>query len=215
MKVLAAIVATSLLAASADGAATRQRSDDTVHHSSGRPGDRAAAAAEDAVEDYDPFLGMRKLDGHSLSMSVPPVAEDTPSGAPPTEMEQVESAMDPSKAPYCGADMDMECYKEGWPRCCYTADQPCPPVSEVTPVPRCDTGSLILGGNYCTFAPDYECYVQNDGWPECCARFLGSNCGEEQPPCDSGVEVKESGSAARGLSALGAAALISLLGGML
>jgi len=249
MKVLAAVVAINLLAVSADGAATRKRSD-AVHHSSGRPGDRVAAAAAEETEEYDPYLGIiRNLEGYSVSMSMSPGDETmvsmsmspgaapsdetmlsmpmSPSAAPSDEVTKVEaeSELDPDKAPYCQEEMDLECYKDGWPQCCYASSEPCPPATGPRR-PGCDT----VETDYCSTPPEKDCYVQvwcalcsNEGWSECCARFLGTNCGLEKPPsCDSGdsddlgAKVPDkSSSAARGLSALSAAALISFWGRML
>ena len=36
-----------------------------------------------------------------------------------------------------------------------------------------------LGGDYCTWGPDYECY--ESGWPSCCA---SQDCPDESPLCD-------------------------------
>lgn len=196
MKVLVAVVATILLAVSADGAATRKRSD-AVHHSSGRPGDRAAAAAE-ATEEYDPFMGIRELEGHSVSMSVGgemmASMSMSPGAAPSDEMvlsmsmspsaapsDLVTNELDPDKAPYCEEEMDFECYTEGWPQCCFTSGEPCPP--SIGPRgPGCDT----VETDYCASPPEKDCYVgvwctlcTNEGWSECCGEIEseGEHCG--------------------------------------
>ena len=191
MKVLAAVVATNLLAVSADGAATRKRSD-AVHHSSGRPGDRAAATAE-GTEKYDPFLGIRELEDSpsdettvsislSISISMSVSMSMSPSAAPSVEVTKVESELDPEKGWYCQEEMDTECYKDGWPQCCYTSSGPCPPATGPRP-PGCDT----VETEYCSFPPEKDCYVRvwctlctDEGWSECCGETKGQGepCGQ-------------------------------------
>ena len=163
MMVFAAVVATILLAASADGAATRWRSD-AVYRSSGRPGDRAAAAA-DGDEEYDPFLGIRRLEGSpgggtmssmpasvSLSMSVSmsmSFSMSMPSAAPSVDATfESTDGIDPDKAWYCQEEMDMGCYKDGWPQCCSASAGPCPPASGPRP-PGCDTVEVSIFNYAC------------------------------------------------------------------
>lgn len=83
---------------------------------------------------------------------------------------------------YCNEEQDYDCWIEGLPQCCLAEDQPCPPDR----VPRCDKGAP--GWDYCTFTPDMECYPDNNGWPQCCGRFDGTNCPTDQPNCENPLE---------------------------
>ncbi|KAL3780149.1 hypothetical protein HJC23_012595 [Cyclotella cryptica] len=40
----------------------------------------------------------------------------------------------------------------------------------------------ITGSDYCTYAPDYNCY--SAGWPDCCTRNGGADCPVNKPSCN-------------------------------
>ena len=95
----------------------------------------------------------------------------------PTTISPTSTPVEPNenKAAYCSlSSRDDDCWIEGWPQCCMVEDQPCPPDR----VPRCDNRSGD-GWDYCTWSPDKDCY-DNNGWPDCCGRFQGTNCPENQ-----------------------------------
>jgi len=54
-------------------------------------------------------------------------------------------------------------------------------TSPVTSAPS----DIEVGTSYCTYAPDYACYIF--GWPACCDINDGDACPEEQPPCELGA----------------------------
>ena len=88
---------------------------------------------------------------------------------------------------YCTYSPDTDCYVNGKPECCLDDSSECPKeeqpcnVVSTTPSPTADPVPL-LGADYCTYAPDTDCYV-NNGKPECCLDD-STDCTEEQPPCD-------------------------------
>jgi hypothetical protein len=55
-----------------------------------------------------------------------------------------------------------------------------PRILKQPPTNQTDT----VGNNYCTFAPNYECY--SSGWPSCCGHDE-IICSEERPNCDATV----------------------------
>jgi len=91
---------------------------------------------------------------------------------------------------YCTYAPDTSCYLTGWPACCSEGASTCPdqqPACEVssTTIPSSPvTATIILGSDYCTYGPDYNCY--SDGWPSCCIEDE-TTCPEEQPPCIPGA----------------------------
>jgi hypothetical protein len=61
---------------------------------------------------------------------------------------------------------------------------PSPPPAIVAPAPPSAAPASQVGGDYCTWAPDLECYPLSDGRPECCGVDEGAACPDQRPPCD-------------------------------
>jgi hypothetical protein len=103
---------------------------------------------------------------------------------------------------YCTFAPDYDCYAGGWPMCCRAegeadcpAERPaCESASDVpsmVPTPASSGGSKTtlptqenVGGDYCTFAPDLQCYPSTNGFPACCGEDSAS-CPADRPPCEN------------------------------
>jgi hypothetical protein len=97
---------------------------------------------------------------------------------------------------YCAWGPDYECYVGGRPICCFDENDEACPIGEVPP--GCDLLSeeeerevddadadadvdndyAVDGSDYCTWAPDYDCYPTY-GWAACCF--------DENTPCPDAI----------------------------
>jgi hypothetical protein len=84
----------------------------------------------------------------------------------------------------CTYTPDFDCYQNGHPPCCdEDGGASCPDY-----LTMCDnTAEGMAGTNYCTNAPDYQCYNTYDGQPSCCSEPGGPfmNCPKTAPACDN------------------------------
>ena len=127
-----------------------------------------------------------------------------PEDRPPCELEE------PIEEPSCDANAPCEVEgsvcASGTESCCgETYDSlecECMPNEDGKPtwacyateacfLPSCENDEPVLGADYCTYGPDYDCY--ESGWPSCCSTADGEGdpCPEDRPPCELGEPIDE------------------------
>lgn len=88
---------------------------------------------------------------------------------------------------YCTWAPEYQCWKNGWPSCCFSEDVQCPQQQPACDVDSQSTSSQpsLLGSDYCTWSPDKSCWKL--GWPSCCFSEQ-AQCPQEQPACNVGSQ---------------------------
>ena len=93
------------------------------------------------------------------------------------------SPMPPVGTTICDYTPNYDCYVDGHPPCCKVdGGQQCP--NYLTMCNNHADGET--GFDYCTDAPEYQCYNTPDGHPSCCSAPGGAymNCPKTMPGCD-------------------------------